>query len=517
MDNHNLRIFTLVLAVSFAWITSGSADSWDPANDVPAGATVLSAPTTSVQTNGYHDFGGGDVDWFKAELVEGTTYVFESIGSSDTLGSLYSSTNGSAIVENDDNGEDFSGFNFLLVYTPTFSGTHYILVEEGFFGDDGGYALTYRIATDVWDPTDNNGLGAALRTMDEYEHTEGPHFLVDTDGEDWYRFSLTAGNIYRFESSGNWDTLGRLFSDAAGTIEVANNDDSGDVAIGIKNFRIDYTNTVTGNYYLQISQTSLMENSEAYAKYNFDYKIIEDEWDPSDDAGTGAAVLSPIDETLRTHGLHALSTTDTNDWFKVYLEVGKTYQFESSGSSDPDATLYSDSAGLLQVGVDFDSGPPPGNFQMVYSSSSSAYYYLKVDKNGGGAAVYNLNYSVKTDLDNDGDGMLDSWEVDYLGGTNAMPHAHGDSDIFSNLEEFIAGTDPSDSASYFVATNTAGSNFIVEWTSVAGRQYEVFWTDHLTNAFQALLPVVDYPQNSYTDTTHAAETEGFYKVKVQLK
>ena len=37
------------------------------------------------------------------------------------------------------------------------------------------------------------------------------------------------------------------------------------------------------------------------------------------------------------------------------------------------------------------------------------------------------------------------------------------------------------------------------------------------NVFNPISPVILYPQNSYTDTVHAAEASGFYKVEVQLQ
>lgn len=45
-------------------------------------------------------------------------------------------------------------------------------------------------------------------------------------------------------------------------------------------------------------------------------------------------------------------------------------------------------------------------------------------------------------IDRDGDGMLDHWEVAHFGGTHASPDADPDRDSLTNLDEFIAGTDP---------------------------------------------------------------------------
>ena len=104
-----------------------------------------------------------------------------------------------------------------------------------------------------------------------------------------------------------------------------------------------------------------------------------------------------------------------------------------------------------------------------------------------------------------------------FGSTNAQPNAHGDADQFSNLEEYIAGTDPTNPASFFAATNWLDGSFILEWPSVSAREYKVLWAESLTNEFTQLGPVIDHPQNSYTDTLHSAESGGFYKVEVQLK
>ncbi len=105
----------------------------------------------------------------------------------------------------------------------------------------------------------------------------------------------------------------------------------------------------------------------------------------------------------------------------------------------------------------------------------------------------------------------------FLEGTNAQPNAHGDSDIQSNLEEYIAGTDPTNSASFFAVTNGWAVNFLVEWSSVTNREYKVLWAESLTNSFVQQGLMIDFPQNSYTDTAHNAESTGFYKVEVQLK
>ena len=124
----------------------------------------------------------------------------------------------------------------------------------------------------------------------------------------------------------------------------------------------------------------------------------------------------------------------------------------------------------------------------------------------------------------DGDGMPNAWEYGYF---NTVYYGDGDnydSDPFSNLAEYIAGTDPADPYSYFLIgnamTEVEGTNrFVVGWNSITGRYYNVQWTTNLTSGFQSLEGAsnLEHPQSNYTNTTHNAESAGYYKVEVRLK
>jgi hypothetical protein len=55
-----------------------------------------------------------------------------------------------------------------------------------------------------------------------------------------------------------------------------------------------------------------------------------------------------------------------------------------------------------------------------------------------------------TPVDNDGDRMADNWEVAYFGGTDSVdggPRDDWDQDGSLNVEEYVAGTDPTNSLS----------------------------------------------------------------------
>jgi len=128
-------------------------------------------------------------------------------------------------------------------------------------------------------------------------------------------------------------------------------------------------------------------------------------------------------------------------------------------------------------------------------------------------------YEYKDDMD--GDSIRDSWEVQHFGSiTNCAPADNPDNDSMSNLQEYIAGTDPKNPSSYFrisEITFSTGSTRVAWSPAVSNRIYTVKYSGDITNSFSALnTSAIYYPQNSYTDTLHNAGTGWFYRVKVDV-
>ena len=94
-----------------------------------------------------------------------------------------------------------------------------------------------------------------------------------------------------------------------------------------------------------------------------------------------------------------------------------------------------------------------------------------------------------------------------------------DGDGMSDDAELIAGTNPTNSASCFSMSNAVrtADGFVVNWNPVTGRVYTVWWRDDLTNSPSILTNGILYPQGSYTDTVHDADSQGFYGIKVELE
>jgi len=123
--------------------SGGYPDQWDPGDNTATGATALTV-TTSSQSHGPHGLASNDeYDCFRVSLTAGTTYTFESAGSSDTYGELYNSTTFSTstqVASNDDSGD---GTNFQVVYTPTASGIYYLRARAYTVGNSATYTLNY--------------------------------------------------------------------------------------------------------------------------------------------------------------------------------------------------------------------------------------------------------------------------------------------------------------------------------------------------------------------------------------
>lgn len=81
--------------------------------------------------------------------------------------------------------------------------------------------------------------------------------------------------------------------------------------------------------------------------------------------------------------------------------------------------------------------------------------------------------------DQDRDGMADEWEKRFLGGTNQMQNGRAtddaDGDLLSNLGEYVAGTDPSNSTRYFDVNLGLSNQLLKVWfdtVAATGENYQ---------------------------------------------
>ena len=88
-------------------------------------------------------------------------------------------------------------------------------------------------------------------------------------------------------------------------------------------------------------------------------------------------------------------------------------------------------------------------------------------------------------VDFDDDGMPDEWEVEQSGAwTNLTATGDFDGDGSSDFAEYIAGTHPTNPASVFAVSPSAWApNPQLEWSTVSGRVYSVYWSSNLVDGF----------------------------------
>lgn len=122
--------------------------------------------------------------------------------------------------------------------------------------------------------------------------------------------------------------------------------------------------------------------------------------------------------------------------------------------------------------------------------------------------------------DANGDGLPDAWQIQYFGSItdpNAAPTADPDGDGMTNLQEYLAGTDPRDPQSNLrvVFEQSAGDGFKIRFNGMAGKTYEIQYRDSLTTGVWLTLRQVA-PSSSgvseVTDATASGENERFYRV-----
>ncbi|MEM7392234.1 MAG: hypothetical protein AAF492_07780, partial [Verrucomicrobiota bacterium] len=123
--------------------------------------------------------------------------------------------------------------------------------------------------------------------------------------------------------------------------------------------------------------------------------------------------------------------------------------------------------------------------------------------------------------DQDGDGLLDAWEIAWFGSLAALPGADPDGDGSLNRDEQEAGTDPTDALSLLeiesIQMLPGSGGAVVRWTSVGNRSYTIEMNTNLHhNAWTVCtnnLPGSP-PMNTWTDRFHRISIR-LYRVRTE--
>jgi hypothetical protein len=125
-------------------------------------------------------------------------------------------------------------------------------------------------------------------------------------------------------------------------------------------------------------------------------------------------------------------------------------------------------------------------FTLTGLKPATTYHYQLTGQNGIGTSKgADLIFTTASLIDSDGDGIPNDYEV--ANGLNPKKASDAaldpDGDGLTNLQEYLAGTDPRSAASAFRITNVqpSGDDFLVTFSTVLGKRYQVQQTDDLLN------------------------------------
>jgi hypothetical protein len=129
-------------------------------------------------------------------------------------------------------------------------------------------------------------------------------------------------------------------------------------------------------------------------------------------------------------------------------------------------------------------------------------------------------------VDSNGDGLPDAWQIHYFGSISspdARPDADPDHDGMNNLQEYRAGTDPTDPNSVFklsAVTQVAPGVVQLQWLSATNHLYTLLESANITASMPAFNPLASNilatpPVNTYLVTNASPQAAHFYRLRVQ--
>ncbi len=165
-------------------------------------------------------------------------------------------------------------------------------------------------------------------------------------------------------------------------------------------------------------------------------------------------------------------------------------------------------------------------FDSVSPNITLYFYEGAVDFTTPNWKGYPCEMLSEASIDFDNDGLPDGWEQQIIDASRGViadvdqvkPEDDFDRDGNSNYTEFIAGTSPTNGLSVFQITDNelTGSGYELNWTTITGRVYGVWWSTNLVSGFMPLETNLVHPQNSYIDDQHSSEHSVMYQLRVEL-
>jgi len=186
-------------------------------------------------------------------------------------------------------------------------------------------------------------------------------------------------------------------------------------------------------------------------------------------------------------------------------------QVAAAASDDAHLTAVAPT-GSGTVDVRVQSGIGNANFTANYTSPIWGY--------GLSATSAVARFTFQSQLD-----PFHTWLASYgLPSDGSADYLDSDSDGMNNSQEYQAGTNPTNTDSSFKITSTqvsSGTRFVLHWSSVSNRLYDVLSASNLTTGAGAFVPLPGAtnltgtpPENAWTDSVNSSSAPAYYRVGV---
>jgi hypothetical protein len=175
--------------------------------------------------------------------------------------------------------------------------------------------------------------------------------------------------------------------------------------------------------------------------------------------------------------------------------------------------------------VPFGTGTDTLVLTNVQAANAGNYNVSITNAAPGGSLISSANAALIVLADSDGDHVPDVWMMQCFGHTNGLAADHSraqddaDGDDFLNWQEYRAGTDPTDAASYLRldAVEWSGGRAGVHFQGVAGKRYGLDGLDTLGLANWITITNLAVSTNSevlLNDRTATNTATRFYRLRL---
>ena len=337
----------------------------------------------------------GDVDWIRATLRAGQTYVIDLQADArggqaladPTLRGIH--TREGSLLPRTSNDDHADSFDAQVRFTPTSSGEYYF-AAAGYGPSTGNYVL--RLALDsVADPE-----GDTPRTAVRLAGPGTTVGSIDTPRDaDWFALKLTAGTAYTFRLQGAASARGSLADplihgllDSKGRpIDGTGNDDYG----GSADAAVDFTPATTGTYFL---------SAGSYGGATGSYRL---EVTARKVADVPATVATPAVVSLAEGFRSVIATTRDIDWVRATLAAGQAYAIDLCADAtggrplvDPVIDGIRDAQGRLVPGTFNDDYGLGADARITFVPQQGGDYFIAARGFGGATGAYEIRLSTTT-------------------------------------------------------------------------------------------------------------------------